>query len=101
MKLNTGLMTVVTIGEQTFEIDGYVRKEILEGLVSNRTILSLDFTNNLGETEAVLSECNFIINKNDETLEVEIVDIDDEEKRTFSSCIHLAEAIESFMTNVD
>lgn len=101
MKLNTGIMTVVTIGNETFEIDGYVKKSILEGFVSNRTILSLDFTNNLGKTPLVLSESNFIVNKNDETLEVEITDIDTEEHKTFSTYLRLAEAIESFMANVD
>lgn len=99
MKRNTGIMTIVTVGNKTFEIDGYVKRNIVETLCSTRTIMTLDWTN-LKTTEPVLAESNFIEDNNGNVLEVEEVEIDAYESRKFNSYIKLSEAIENFMKGV-
>lgn len=99
MKQNTGIMTRVTIGSTVYECDGYVKKDILETVCSHRTIMTLDWTNNLSST-SVLSEANFIVDKDDNELEVEVIDIDPNLKRTFTSQAKVAEEIEKFMKEV-
>ena len=101
MSLNSGIMTVVRIGDVQFECDGYVKKDIFETVCSYRTIVSLDWTNHSGETDAVLSEANFIVDKNNNELEVEVLDIDPDLKRTFTPQAKVAEEIEKFMKGVD
>jgi hypothetical protein len=94
---NTGFVTVVSIADKVFEIDGYVKKDILESLLSWKALQALDFTNHLDSTEPVLSEACGFYNDDDELLEVEIDDIDPQQRRTFDNCLKLAEAIEAFV----
>lgn len=96
---NNGFVTKVTIADKVFEIDGYVKKDVLESLLSWKALQALDFTDHFGETEPVLSEACGFYNSEDELLEVEIDEIDLQEKRTFDTCIKLAEAIEAFVAN--
>ena len=99
-KRNSGFMTIVTVGSERFEIDGYIRKDIMESLLSWKALQALDWTNNLGETELVLAESCFIENKLGETLEVEFEDIDAYERRQFDNCLKLSKAIEAFVQNI-
>lgn len=94
---NSGFITRVIIANKAFEIDGFVKKDIMKSLLSWKALQALDFTDNLGETEPVLSEACGFYNSEDELLEVEIDEIDSQEKRTFDTCLKLAEAIEAFV----
>ena len=96
---NTGCMSIITVGDVSFEIDGYFKKSIAESVCSNRTVLTLTWSNLL-ENELALSESNFIEDKNGNVLEVEVVDIDPYERRTFNNQAEVAEAIERFMKEV-
>ena len=94
---NNGFVTKVTVDGKMFEIDGFVKKDIMKSLLSWKALQALDFTDHLGETEPVLSEACSFFNEADELLEVEIDEIDPQEKRTFDTCLKLAEAIEAFV----
>lgn len=94
---NSGFITKVTVADKKFKIDGFVKKDIMESLLSWKALQALDFTNHLGETEPVLSEACSFFNDDDELLEVEIDEIDPQEKRTFDNCLKLAKAIEAFV----
>ncbi len=99
-KRNNGFVTAITIADERFEIDGYIRKDVMESLLSYKALYTLDWTNHLDDTALVLSESNFIENKRGDTLEVEIEEIDSTESRKFDSCLRLSKAIESFMKEV-
>ena len=99
-KRNSGFVTIITIGDKKFEVDGYVRKDLMESLLSWKAMQTLDWTNNLGSTALVLSEACFIENKIDETFEVEFKDIDPYAHRTFDNCLSLSKAIEKFVENI-
>ena len=62
-KKNSGFVTKITVANKTFKIDGYVKRDVLESLLSWKALQTLDFTNNLGSTELVLAESCFIENK--------------------------------------
>lgn len=97
-KRNTGFMTVITIGDMRFEMDGYIRKDVMESLLSWKALESLTWTNHLDDKAAlVLSESCFIENKIGDVLEVEIEEIDAYERRQFDNCLKLAKAIEAFI----
>lgn len=97
-KRNTGIMTVVVIGDERFEMDGHVRKDVMESLLSWKTLESLTWTNHLNDKAAlVLSESCFIENKLGNVLEVDIEEIDPYEHRQFDNCLKLAKAIEAFI----
>jgi hypothetical protein len=97
---NSGFITIVTIGNEKFEIDGYVKHDVMETLLSKRSLLILDWTDNVKSTVLVLSESNFIEDKYGNVFEVEIEEIDNTESRKFDSCLRLSKAIESFMKEV-
>lgn len=99
-KKNSGFITIITIGDEKFELDGYIRKDVMESLISWKALQALDWTNNCGETELVLSESCFIVNKLGETFEVEFEDIDPYEHKKFDSCLKLSKAIEAFIQNI-
>lgn len=100
-KRNNGFITIVTVGDKRFEIDGYVRKDVMESLLSWKALQSLDWTNHLDDGAAlVLSEACFIENKLGDILEVEMEDIDTYERRKFDSCLSLSKAIEEFVENI-
>ena len=98
-KRNNGFITIVTIGNEKFEIDGYVRKDVMESLLSWKALQALDWTNHLDDGAAlVLSEACFIENRLGETLEVEIKEIDAYERgRQFDNCLKLSKVIEAFV----
>lgn len=99
-KRNTGLMTIVTIGDKHFNMDGRVRKDIMETLLSWKALESLTWTNHLDDKAAlVLSESTFIENRNGDVLEVDIEEIDAYERRHFDNCLTLSKAIEEFIEN--
>lgn len=99
-KRNNGFITKVTVADKVFEIDGYVKKDIMESLLSWKSVQALDWTNNLSETELVLAESCFIVNKLGETFEVDFEDIDVYERRKFDNCFSLSKAIENFIQNI-
>ena len=100
-KRNTGIVTIVTIGDERFEMDGRVRKDIMESLLSWKALQTLDWTNNLVDGAALtLSEACFIENSNGDILEVEIEEIDPYERRQFDNCLKLSKAIEAFVQNI-
>lgn len=100
-KRNNGFITTVTIADERFEIDGYVRKDVMESLLSWKALQALDWTNHLNDGAAlVLSESCFIENKLGDTLEVEIEEINAYENRRFDGCLKLSKAIEKFIQNI-
>jgi hypothetical protein len=94
-------MTIIMIGDKKFQIDGFVRKSIMESLLSWKAVQTLDWTNRLCDgAELTLSEACFVEDKVGNVLEVEIVDgIDPYERRTFDNCLSLSKAIEAFIEN--
>lgn len=101
-KRNSGILTVVVIGDERFELDGYIRKDVMETLLSWKALESLVWTNHLNDKAAlVLSESCFIENDHGDTLEVEIEEIDAYQRgRHFDNCLKLSKAIESFIENI-
>lgn len=51
MKRNTGIITRVTIADQTFECDGYIKYDIMQSLLTWQEINALTFTDFLGSSE--------------------------------------------------
>ena len=101
-KRNNGFITIITVGDERFEIDGYVRKDVMESLLSWKAVQALDWTNHLNDGAIpVLSEACFIVNHLGDTLEVDIEEIDAYESgRKFDSCLKLSKAIENFIQNI-
>jgi hypothetical protein len=82
MKLNTGIMTVIKIGDTTIEIDGFIKKDFCKEFLPKKFVESLVWTNHLGETDIVLSEATFLEGTAD--VEVFVEEIDPYEKHIFS-----------------
>lgn len=101
-KRNNGFVTIITVGDKKFELDGYVRKDIMESLLSWKALQALDWTNHLNDGAAlVLSEACFIENKLGDVLEVDIEEIDAYERgRQFDNCLTLSKSIEKFVENI-
>lgn len=98
-KRNNGFITKITVGDKLFEIDGYVMHDVMKSLLSWKALQALDWTNNLGKTELVLSEACFFENRSGDIFEVEFEDID-VELRQFDNCLKLAKAIEAFVKDI-
>lgn len=99
-KRNNGFITKITVGDKLFEIDGYVMHDVMKSLLSWKALQALDWTNNLGESELVLSESCFFENRLGDVFEVEFIEIDAYERRSFDNCLKLSRAIEDFVKNI-
>lgn len=82
-KLNSGVATIISIGSMSVKIDGYISKDICKGYFPKKFLESLTWTNNLGETDLVLSEATFLEGDSGD-VEVFIEEIDPHEKLIFN-----------------
>lgn len=92
MKLNTGIMTVIKIGDTTIEIDGFLKKDFCKEFLPKKFVESLVWTNHLGESNIVLSEATFLEGDSGD-IEVFIEEIDPYEKHIFSPLTSAIQAL--------
>lgn len=98
IKLNSGFQTVVLINGARYVVDGYLKKDIVEDIIPYGYLVALNWTDHLKTTPVVLSISTFISDGN-ESIEVDIEDIDPYEHRTFMSQAKVAEAIVTWFNN--
>ena len=98
VKVNSGFQTVISIDGVRYVIDGYLKKALVEDIIPSRYLVALNWTNHIGTTPLVLSISTFISDGN-ESIEVDIEDIDPYEHHTFSSQTKVAEAIVAWFNN--
>ena len=98
MKVNSGFMTVISIDGARYTVDGYCKRALLEELVPEHLLVAFNWTNHLETTPLVLSMSTFIY-EGDNSIEVDIEDIDPYERRTFTNYLKLAEVINTWFKN--
>lgn len=98
MKLNSGIATIICIGNTTFKIDGLLKKEFCKEFFPKKFLEALTWTNNLGETDLVLSEATFLEGDSGD-IEVFIEEIDPHNKLLFSPKTRAIQALEQWYEN--
>lgn len=84
MKINSGIMTVIKIGDVSIKIDGFLKKDFCKEFLPKKFLESLVWTNHLGETDIVLSESTFLEGDSGD-VEVFIEEIDPYTKYSFNT----------------